>query len=271
MKHFLIALFACICDWAFSQNCNLSVSEEKHWLRAVTFVEDATSTDDYLLAAQEFEKILTSNASCPDVYYNLGLVYGKLISSKGEFAINKAKEYFNYYLKLKPEDSSAIKKEFIIMDARLEKYSNDTKINMLKDFEGIWEHYTYSNGELLSANQMQINTNRTEVKISSFSLLKNVYNIHVDTYCYNIQVYNSEISYNLNRDIYYSEPVEEEFGEYDKFTTIFNCSISLLSKTQIKEKHSWSKRLYFYHDKLIYEQNNVINNKKDESIYDKID
>ena len=63
MKHFLIALFACACNWAFSQNCNLSVSEKKHWTKAVTFVENATSNEDYLLAVREFEQILVSNTS----------------------------------------------------------------------------------------------------------------------------------------------------------------------------------------------------------------
>lgn len=95
MKYVFLILFVSMYNFVFSQNCNLSVSEEKHWLKAVTFVEEATSNEDYLLAAKEFEQILISNASCPDVYYNLGLVYSKIVSSKGEFAINKAKEYFN--------------------------------------------------------------------------------------------------------------------------------------------------------------------------------
>lgn len=268
MKYVFLILFVSMYNFVFSQNCNLSVSEEKHWLKAVTFVEEATSNEDYLLAAKEFEQILISNASCPDVYYNLGLVYSKIVSSKGEFAINKAKEYFNYYLKFKPEESAAIEKELIIMEARLEKYNNDTKNNMLKDFEGTWEKYNYFNGRLLSASQMQININNSEVKISSHSLLKNISNIPGDTYYYNIQVHSTGISYTVNSNIYYPEPVNEEFGEYDKYTKVFSCFISLLSKTQIKEKCSGIKIQYYYHGRLIFEQNNSAIS---ELIYDKTD
>lgn len=154
------------------------------------------------------------------------------------------------------------------MEARLEKYNNDTKNNMLKDFEGTWENYNYFNGRLLSAIQMQININNSEVKISSHSLLKNISNIPGDTYYYNIQVHSTGISYTVNSNIYYPEPVNEEFGEYDKDTRVFSCFISLLSKTQIKEKCSGIKIQYYYHGRLIFEQNNSV---VSEFIYDKTD
>ncbi|WP_299364263.1 hypothetical protein ACPYIV_16575 [Parabacteroides sp. ASD2025] len=241
MKHFLIALFACACNWAFSQNCNLSVSEKKHWTKAVTFVENATSNEDYLLAVREFEQILVSNTSCPDVYYNLGLICTKLIPLKGEEFANKAKDYFGLYTELKSEETDTIEEELTAIEALLEKYHNDLKINSLKHIEGVWEKKFSYNGKDMGHINLQISNINGDLNI--------IYN---EKNTFNIQIQNNGISFDKSTQ-YDGIDYDEDIGQYDFQVYITHYYISLLNPNQLKLHNLTVTIQYYRHGKMFYE------------------
>lgn len=129
-----------------SQDCKLSTEGQKHWLKASMFIEDATNDNDYQLAITELEKILVTDVNCPDVYYNLGVLHSKLILKKGRKKAEKSKQYLKEYLRIVPSDSETVEKEYLKIEARLEKYNQDIAngiiidpYHQLKDFEGLWQ------------------------------------------------------------------------------------------------------------------------------------
>ena len=128
-----------------SQGCDLSEDGKMHWLRASIFIEDATSENDYMEAIKELEAIFETD-DCIDLYYNLGVLYSKLISTQGKKAANKSKEYFETYLEYKPSEKEQIAEEYIKIDARLEKYYSDIANGViedpykpLKELDGVWK------------------------------------------------------------------------------------------------------------------------------------
>lgn len=242
MKHFLIALFACACNWAFSQNCNLSVSEKKHWTKAVTFVENATSNEDYLLAVREFEQILVSNTSCPDVYYNLGLICTKLIPLKGEEFANKAKDYFGLYTELKSEETDTIEEELIAIEALLEKYYNDLKASILKNIEGIWEKRYYYKGEDVAHSNLQISNSNDNLNI-----------IWDKRNVYNIQIKDNGLSFCVDSD-WYGLDSDEGIGQYDHEAFVTYYYISLLNFNQLEISEFKIKTQYYYQKIKIHEK-----------------
>ncbi|WP_455584430.1 hypothetical protein [Bacteroides sp.] len=144
MRTIFLFVFVVWATSLYSQGCDLSENGKKHWLRASIFIEDATSENDYKQAIKELEAIFETD-DCADVYYNLGVLYSKLISTQGTKSAEKSKGYFETYLEYKPNEKEQIAEEYIKIDARLEKYYSDIANGIIEDpykslkvLEGKW-------------------------------------------------------------------------------------------------------------------------------------
>lgn len=145
MKYIVFILVLICAIKSYSQSKQLSEDNQKHWDKAITFIEDATNENDYQMAINEFEQILMTDDSCSDVYYNLGVLHSKLILKRGKKEAQKSKQYFEQYWEMVPSDSITINKEYSKIEARLKKHTQDVANGIiidpylqLKDFEGIW-------------------------------------------------------------------------------------------------------------------------------------
>ena len=60
-----------------AQNCQLSEEAKHHWRRANAIVEDLKTSESYSKAIDEFVKVMILAPECPDVYYNLSVLYSQ--------------------------------------------------------------------------------------------------------------------------------------------------------------------------------------------------
>lgn len=129
--------------WGFSSfaQTNLSRTGFAHLRAAEVLAQMATSNDDKLQVAEEFEKIIQSDPYYADAYLEAAKIYSALTPELGKSTYDKALSLLNNYAELMPSKSEEVETELIVLDAMLRKYNNGpTKL------EGIWSEWSsYAN------------------------------------------------------------------------------------------------------------------------------
>ncbi len=150
MKKIIPVILLLTCFAAHAQAPKLSPEGFRHWTRANLFLEEVKADEDYLKAAQEFEAILQYDKDVPEVYYNLGVVYGQYArkKKKDKEMFTKAIGYLNKYLAYNPpaEEAEAVRAEIIKLETLGEKSNHRTF-----EYTGIPHNFTIE-GEFIDGN-----------------------------------------------------------------------------------------------------------------------
>ncbi len=135
---------------------------KRYFIHGITATEMASSIDDYRNAIRSFEKAISLAPDWPDVYYNLGLLYGK--TGNYEKAIQNLKKY----LELTPNSSDSKQvREYIYKLEYKRKRSN------IEGVWGIWEK-SHMNEFRVSCSQRSHMTKRKEeegLSLTSIALM----------------------------------------------------------------------------------------------------
>lgn len=134
---FLVILISIF--WAingFSQS--LSSQGKAHLRAAETLAQSASTGDDYIQVAEEYEKILNTDPSFNKAYLEAAHAYALATPSLGKTAYDKGVSVLN---RLKSKDSSyesEIYSEMTVLDAMLKKHSNGPS-----RIYGTWGEYSH--------------------------------------------------------------------------------------------------------------------------------
>ncbi len=112
---------------------NISDEAMHHFDRGEAVAEMAKSPADYEDAIKEFEKAAALAPDWPDVYYNLGLIQGKV--DKYDDAIRNLTKYLD--LSPNASDSRKVKKFITKIEYKQEKAK--AEYDKIKDFLGDWD------------------------------------------------------------------------------------------------------------------------------------
>lgn len=112
---------------------SLSDSGYSHWVTASRLSEAASSIDDYILIAKEYEQVLETDPSFEETYLTLVQLYEKIGNVKGMPYLNKAEQVLNRYASLKPGDTRTILTERTYLSALKDKYNSGPY-----RFVGVW-------------------------------------------------------------------------------------------------------------------------------------
>ncbi|MCL2598189.1 MAG: SUMF1/EgtB/PvdO family nonheme iron enzyme, partial [Paludibacter sp.] len=85
---------------------NLNEDAQRYWVRAQAAIKEAKNDADYLNAVEELKKALQYAPDCPDIYFNIGMLYDKSASSgllKDISGCTQAMTYLKKYLEMKPD------------------------------------------------------------------------------------------------------------------------------------------------------------------------
>lgn len=135
---FLVILISIF--WAingFSQS--LSSQGKAHLHAAETLAQSASTGEDYIQVAEEYEKILNTDPSFNKAYLEAAHAYALATPSLGKTAYDKGVSVLN---RLKNKDSSCeseIYSEMTVLDAMLKKYNNGPS-----RIYGTWGQYGYN-------------------------------------------------------------------------------------------------------------------------------
>ena len=92
----LTAILSLASTTTYAQDCNLNEDARHYFVRANAAVKEAKNDADYLNAVEEFKKALEYAPDCPDIYYNIGIMYDKSANSglpKDIFGCRQAMAY----------------------------------------------------------------------------------------------------------------------------------------------------------------------------------
>ena len=124
----------------------LGLSEEgaRSWKTAMDLLDMADSADDLMGPIKEFEKVTVSDPAFADAYFNLGKLYTRYGKKKGPQFLDKAREYFLTYIRLRPDDKKAAEDELYLLNAVRESAINSLSPEEkakwgFSQFEGTWE------------------------------------------------------------------------------------------------------------------------------------
>lgn len=256
MKYNLTILLLVLSISSFSQNCKLSTENQRYWDKAAVFVGEATSERDYQLAINEFDKILKTDKTCPDVYYNLGVLHSKLILKNGMNEVDKAKQNFDQYLILVPADRSLIKSEYSKIEARIEKYQNDRKRVLLEPFVGNWRHDVTSEGKIIGSSTITITFNENSLEI--YYCNDKGCNVNLEN---NILSF-ARLGYYYEKNYGHNWDYDDRFGKYDTTEYIWNYQISIINRDTLLVRGYFSQERYYYNERLVHEEsvNTVVSN-----------
>ncbi len=95
-----------------------------HWVTATRLSETATDLDDYLLIANEYERIIESDPAFADTYLKLVQLYEKIGMEKGLSFLERAEQVLDQYASIKPDDGRSIATERAYINALRDKYNN---------------------------------------------------------------------------------------------------------------------------------------------------
>ncbi len=124
IKAMCVSIVMLIAATFLSQAQQLSKSGAAHLRAAETLLEMASSINDKLLVAEEYEKVTQSDPSYADVYLKLGKLYAALTPELGKEYYDKAKQNYQTYLRLRPAEKDEIDAELVVLDALLRKYNS---------------------------------------------------------------------------------------------------------------------------------------------------
>lgn len=132
----LISIFGALNG--FSQT--LSSQGKAHLRAAETLAQSASTGEDYIQVAEEYEKILNTDPSYNNAYLEAAHAYALATPLLGKTAYDKGVSILN---RLKSKDSSyesEIYAEMTVLDAMLKKHNNGPS-----RIYGIWGEYGYNN------------------------------------------------------------------------------------------------------------------------------
>ena len=102
MKRIIILVLVWMC--AFNTEAQtLSGSSLGHYRAGQVLLENASSPEDYLSAAEEFEMVRSTHPDFAEVYSKLVTIYTKLGESKGQGYFNKASDLLEMYKSKYPD------------------------------------------------------------------------------------------------------------------------------------------------------------------------
>ena len=136
---FLIILISIL--WGlngFSQS--LSSQGKAHLRAAETLAQSASTGEDYIQVAEEYEKILNTDPSYNNAYLEAAHAYALATSSLGKSAYDKGVNILNRLKSKTSSYESEIYSEMTVLDAMLKKHNNGPS-----RIYGTWGQY--SNGE----------------------------------------------------------------------------------------------------------------------------
>ena len=137
-KHILIPLLCLLLAAIISPSAataqSLSRSGAAHLKAAQALKSMASTTDDNLQVAEEYEKIIESDPAYADAFVEAARIYSTLVPQLGSAAYDKAETLFRRYAELRPAEASDVDAELIVLEAMLRKYNNGP--NRL---DGIWQ------------------------------------------------------------------------------------------------------------------------------------
>ena len=131
-----------------------------HWMAATRLSETATSIDDYILVASEYEKAIQSDSSFIDAYMRLVHLYEKIGAERGDVYLSKAENYLKKYEILNAGDTRNIESEKAYIRALLAKSSSEPG-----RFVGVWVDRKYPRASYIFRIKQEGNT--FDVKVST--------------------------------------------------------------------------------------------------------
>ena len=154
-KILLISCLLSLC--AFAQvNNELSDAGKRHYKAAMTLFDMASTIEDYKSVANEFELVAVSDPNYADTYFNLGKIYTKLGKEYGAPYFQKARDAFNKYKELRPDEANTADDEIYAIDL-VEKTSVTSRAEKKKElFVG-----RYKNTDMIEVCAWDENTNES--------------------------------------------------------------------------------------------------------------
>ena len=119
--HLLIVSFLSSCILCAGQE--LSNVGKAHWITANALSEMASSAEDYIQIAEEYEKVISSDPAYPETYVKLCQVYCKIGSTLGNEYFDKADDALAKYREQTPQDEQTYLNAKVMLDALREKYN----------------------------------------------------------------------------------------------------------------------------------------------------
>lgn len=114
---------------SFLSSCILCAGQElsnvgkAHWITANALSEMASSAEDYIQIAEEYEKIISSDPAYPETYVKLCQVNCKIGSTLGNEYFDKADNALAKYRELSTHDEQTYLNAKVMLDALREKYN----------------------------------------------------------------------------------------------------------------------------------------------------
>lgn len=138
MKNLLLLFITILFASFLTANAqSLSRSGAAHLKAAQTLKSMASTTDDNLQVAEEYEKIIETDPGYAEAYIEAARIYSTLVPQLGMPAYDKAENLFRRYAELRPAEASDVDAELIVLEAMLRKYNNGP--NRL---DGIWSQWS---------------------------------------------------------------------------------------------------------------------------------
>ena len=121
----------------FSQS--LSSQGKAHLRAAETLAQSASTGEDYIQVAEEYEKILNTDPSYNNAYLEAAHAYALATPSLGKSSYDKGVSILNRLKSKTSSYESEIYSEMIVLDAMLKKYNNGPS-----RIYGTWGEYGYN-------------------------------------------------------------------------------------------------------------------------------
>lgn len=134
MKRFATIVFLCFCAVGLNLVPStmaqaLSGEARSHWNKALIYMENAKAEDEWQMAVNELEQVISLAPDFTEAYLKLGDSYSQLSSSE---VVEKAKYYWREYEKRTPRASTEIQDKIDSLEAHYE-------ISVLRNREAIIE------------------------------------------------------------------------------------------------------------------------------------
>jgi len=128
---FIFILFLTVQTVVNAQSKGLSEEGYKHWIKAITRMEDIQKESDYELIIKEFKEVVKTDPDFPDVYFNMGVIYAKMGELGGGMPFfENAKASFEKYKELKPSEKAEVLKELARLEVKMEDYNINQANNL---------------------------------------------------------------------------------------------------------------------------------------------
>ena len=106
-----------------AQNCQLSEEAKHHWRRANAIADDLKTSESYSKAIDEFVEVMLLAPECPDVFYNLSVLYGQWaeLDNKDTYRrLNSAELFLRVCLALHPASEEEAKNQLARLEIKME-------------------------------------------------------------------------------------------------------------------------------------------------------